>query len=260
MSAWRIRSEALRRLRIAAMVDQAELSRLSGISVRAIRKLEAGDVGVTASTLDCLAKALGCKRTDIATHVDTPRRTRASNGAPEAPNAARGSERPKMSDLRAIDEALPPAEAIVVDGERIPKLTVLKYQQCYTAYLARDGERHWLEGRVTNERGLPPAEAALLGAISGEAGRFEMTCPVGSKGHVLTVTAHTQTGALTIALQNASERRTAVQCIVRLVALRDLAPDAGLASFVRERPSPWGLVVERVTEIAARQARATKRA
>ena len=69
MSAWRIRSEALRRLRIAAMLDQAELSRLSGISVRAIRKLEAGDVGVTASTLDCLAKALGCKRTDIAIHV-----------------------------------------------------------------------------------------------------------------------------------------------------------------------------------------------
>ena len=107
----------------------------------------------------------------------------------------------------------------------------------------------------TDERGLPPAEAKLLGAVSGEAGRFEMRYRVGADGHVLVVTVHTPTGALTIAMQNAAEKKTAVRCFARLVALRDLAPGAGLASFARERPSPWGLVVERVIEIAAKPAR-----
>ncbi len=212
---------------------------------------------VTASTLDCLAKALECKREDIGTYDDAPRK-RASNGKhvpPPATTAARASDRPKMSELRAIEETLPPGEVLVLDGERIPKLTVLKYQQCFTAYLARDGERYWISGRVTDERGLPPAEAKLVGAISGEAGRFEMRYPVGADGHVLVVTVHTPTGALTIAMQNAAEKKTAIRCIVRLVALRDLAAGAGFASFARERPSPWALVVERVIEIAAKTAR-----
>jgi DNA-binding Xre family transcriptional regulator len=260
MATWHIRSEELRRRRIKKMMHQTELSRLSGISLRAIRKLEAGDVPVTASTLDCLAKALDCKREDIGTYDDAPRK-RASNGKhvpPPTTTAAGASDRPRMSELRAIEETLPPGVELVIDGERIPKLTVLKYQQCFTAYLARDGERYWIEGHVTDERGLPPPEAKLIRAVSGEAGRFEMRYLVGADGHVLVVTVHTPTGALTIAMQDAREKKTAVRGIVRLVALRDLAPGAGLASFARERPSPWGLVVERLIEIAAQSARAPK--
>ncbi len=70
------------------------------------------------------------------------------------------------------------------------------------------------------------------------------------------VTAFTWDAATTIAMQNAAEKT--VRCIVRLVALKDLALGAGLPFFMRERPSPWGLVVERVIAVTEPERRAAK--
>ncbi len=254
MSAWRIQSEELRRRRIEKMLDRAELARITGVSVRTLALLEASDKGVTVTTLDALIKPLGCKRVDVATYVD-PRKKSAPvkvNGAPRASN-----DRPRIIDLRTIQRALPDPEPVLVDGELVPMLTVLRFQQCFTAYLARDGERYCVEGRVHDERGLPPSEAALLGATSGEAARFEIHCPVGDAGHTLCVTVHTSNAETTLAMQRAADKT--VLCVVRVVAFRDLAPNAGLAFSMRERPSPWGFVVERVISVKAPESRAQLR-
>lgn len=249
MSDWTINSAELRRRRVAKMLDQAQLARAAALSARTIRLLEASDRGVNASTVEGLAGALACKATDIAAHRASPRRGKS------LPPRATG-ERVRMSELVAIGER-EPEETLVIAGEAIAKLTPLQYQHCYTAFLARDGERYWLEGAITDERGLPPQEAALLDAKSGEAARFEVTCPVGRSGHTLVVTAHTTTGALTVAMQKARKLRS-TRALVRLAALRDLAPGAGLTCFVRERPSPWTLVVERMIAAPERAASKTK--
>ena len=246
MSSWSIKSAELRRRRSEKTLDQSQLARLAKVSVRTIRLLEASDRKVNASTVEGLARGLACTPADIATHHDAPRRTKSLPPPPPSLRAPANGERVRMSDLVAIGES-EPAEALVIDGARIAKLTPLQYQHCYTAYLARDGERYWVQGKVTDERGLPPLEAALLGAVSGEAGRFEVTAPVGRNGHSLVLTTHTKTGALTVAMQDARKLKS-TRVLVRLLALRGLAPDAGLTCYARERPSPWTLVVERILD------------
>ncbi len=265
MSAWIIRSAELRRLRVERLLDQTELARISGVSVRAIRALEASNKGVTLTTLDCLTKALDSKRAEIATHAEPKAKATAQTKAPAPtvdtkPTATRApAERVRMIDLREKERTMPPPEALEIDGEWIPKLTVLKYRQCFTAYLAREGERYWISGTIVDDRGLPPAEAKLIGARSGEAARFDVRCPVGEDGDTLGVTAFTATGALTVAMQDADDK--IVRFIARVVALKDVAPGTGFTFFMRERPSPWALVVERVLDVADAPApRAPKRA
>jgi len=87
---------------------------------------------------------------------------------------------------------------------------------------------------------------------------FEVTSPVGRDGHALVVTAHTKTGALTVAMQKA-RRQSSVRMLVRLVAFRDLAQGAGLTCFARERPAPWTLVVERMIDVPPRAGSGTKK-
>jgi transcriptional regulator with XRE-family HTH domain len=219
---WVIRSDELRRRRLEKIMTIAELARLSIVSVRTIHSLEKSDIAVSVTTVDCLAKVLGCQRADIATSSD---------------------KRPKTIPPKKIDDAKPRAPS------------VLKYNQCFTAYAARHGERYAIEGTVEHDHGLPPAEAALLGASSGKSARFEMRVPVGDDGHSLCVTVHTDCAATTIEMQDAAHKTTL--CIVRLVALDDLAAGAGLTFFMRERPSPWCFVVERVVRVAPRRRVAT---
>jgi len=249
MSEWTIRSAELRRRRIEKMLAQTELAKLAVISVSALRRLEASDVGVALATIDNLTKPLGCKRGDIATSGLTKKGapSRETNGAKSAAHDAANGDRVRLADLRAIQIRLPEPEAIVIDGERIPMLTVIRYQQCLSAHVARDGMRFWIEGRVADERGLLAHEAALLGARFGEATRFDLQCPIGDDGHMLGVTAFTRTAPMTIEVQEASEK--IVRVVLRLVALRDLAPGAGLPFFMRERPNPWALVVEKVIAV-----------
>jgi hypothetical protein len=88
--------------------------------------------------------------------------------------------------------------------------------------------------RLASHRRGPRARASRLRAV-------------GEGGDTLGVTVHTDAAATTIAMQDASEK--IALCVVRVVALKDLAPGAGLVFFMRERPSPWGLLVERVIRV-----------
>lgn len=258
MVTWKIRSAELRRRRIERIMTIAELARLAIVSVRTIQALEKSDLKVTVATVDGLARALGCQRADIATAIV------ASNAAPpkSAPRKLDGAktsapgERVRMPDLIAIGRTLPEPEPVEIDGELIAVLTVLKYNQCFSAYVARHGERYAIEGMVESDHGLTPAEAALLGARSGESARFEIRVPVGDDGHTLCVTVHTDRAVTTIDMQDAAHK-TAL-CVVRLVALDDLRAGEGLTCFMRERPSPWCLIVEQVVRVANPRAKVAR--
>jgi hypothetical protein len=142
-------------------------------------------------------------------------------------------------------EAKLPARAYVaVRGEKLPPLTARAYQQCFTAYGVHVRERYVVEGFVEDERGLPPAEAALLGdgARSGIAARFEVRWAIGDA--VLGVTVHAKEASHVRALQAMNKTRRRVRAIVCVIAPEGIPDAGGLAAFARERPGPWGLLVE----------------
>lgn len=63
---FRIDPEALRSRRAAAVMSRAQLAKETGLSRRRIENIENGDTGTRPETIHALAKALGCKPTDLA--------------------------------------------------------------------------------------------------------------------------------------------------------------------------------------------------
>jgi hypothetical protein len=245
-SSWHIKSAELRRRRLDAMMTIVELAKRSGLGVRTIQHAEHSNDGpVQLMTVDLSAKALGCERTDIATCKE--KSAKAPNATAQSASPRAATDRVRMSDLQAIDKTLPEPDPFDDDGELLPMVTVRRYNHCATAFQARDGERYAVEGTVEVDHGLSPSEAKLLGARSGDSARFDVRIPVGGDGHTLCATVFTDRAATTIEMQDALHKKTL--CIVRLVALEDLERGEGLMFFMRERPSPWCLLVERVVRV-----------
>jgi transcriptional regulator with XRE-family HTH domain len=239
---WHVMPEALRRARLAQLMNIETLAKKSGVSLRSITRYENAEQRVRLDTLDCLAKALEVAVKDIA-------RLRASGAATKSEeNGAAVSALPARTQLEALVDlelarAIDPAPVKTARGAAAV-LTAKRLQDVFTAYALHDGERFFLRGTIDTQRGLPPAEAKLLGAKAGVAARFHVLKEV-VPGSVVGVTVHAASEAHTKALQKLQKKEAAI--VVRVVVVPgEPADDVGFSSFITKVTSkrPWTFVVE----------------
>lgn len=261
---WLVDGRKLRRGRIEAGLSALELADKSGVALRTIQAIEAARAPSRArpATVRDLAGALGVATTDIARVDAEPaaRRREASSpppspastastastpSTPSTPSAPPGTptgvETSRLSALVEEEEAagLPPRER-----GGVPYLTARALSHVYTAYELHVGLDVVLEGRVRQERGIPPQEAALLGGRMGVAARFFLEHEV-LPGRTLQTTVHAVEPALVKALQHALARVATVRA--SLVATPfDGDPPRGFSAFHTTKPRPWTFVAREV--------------
>ena len=131
----------------------------------------------------------------------------------------------------------------------MPYLTARALSHVYTAYELHVGLEVVLEGRVRQERGIPPQEAALLGGRMGVAARFFLEHEV-LPGRTLQTTVHAVEPALVKALQHALARVATVRA--SLVATPfDGDPPRGFSAFHTTKPRPWTFVAKEILSAEA---------
>lgn len=239
---------AVRALREAARLEQAELARRSGLTERTIRLLESRRAPRTmyASSVKALAGALACAPEDLATWVARPRGRDADAddtmaallALPPAGTLARRADRERAlgRDGARLDT---PAGPVALVGP-----TLLK--RCHAACATVEGQRFAVAGVVQDWGALPPRAAAVLGARVGHGSRFLVARNV-ARGVPFYATVFTRALAHTRRLLEAGEGRARVAVVVRVVVA---PPDNDWKGFFvfekRPRPHPWAFVVDDV--------------
>jgi transcriptional regulator with XRE-family HTH domain len=249
-SDWFVLPTALERARLAQLLNQEQLAKKSGVSVRSIRGYEQSEQRVKLATLQFLAKALDVDVRDIAalrTEGGDPSKKRASAPPPEpAPSVL-----PPRTQLETLVD-LERAAGIVATTLKTPRgdaetLTAKLLQDILTAYALYDDRRFLLDGKITGMRGIAHDEAKLLGSRNGVAARFHVAKEV-VPGQPFGVTVHAAKAEHTKALQAHYGGETSVRLHLRVVLVpgepRDDGP--GFSSFITRLTTkrPWTFLVE----------------
>ncbi|MGO8999127.1 MAG: helix-turn-helix domain-containing protein [Polyangiaceae bacterium] len=264
-SDWFVTPAALSRARLDQLLGQEQLADKSGVSLRSIQGYERNEQRVRLETLRCLAKALAVEVRDIAALRESARGSKKGAARPDsatATNAAATSALPPRTQLETLvdlerEAGILPASVKTSRGP-VETLTAKRLQDIFTAYALHDGARFTLTGKVDGMRGLPPAEATILGSRGGVAARFHIVKEV-VPGKPVGVTVHTARKEETAKLQK--HYGADVTLFVRVVVVpgepRDDGP--GFSSFITRITAkrPWTFLVEEVRE-APRAAEAVK--
>jgi transcriptional regulator with XRE-family HTH domain len=137
-------------------------------------------------------------------------------------------------------------EPVNVGSSLIPVFSASDLVNVFASPGSHAGERFCVTGLVHAQRGLPPADAAVLGVDYERCARFELVRTIGSVERPLAVTVTTTSASQTRALQRAWEKRSTVGVLVGLGAVSFRDPSEvvidgmpGAATrLVRPRPSP----------------------
>jgi hypothetical protein len=231
------------------------LEKVSGVSLRTLRDLEAEDRSARLTTIDCLAKAFGVEPREIArpsSGAAEPKPRRRASAPPPPPPAYGVTQLPKPSRLEqlvTLEMGLEPLPAITTHGLIVPALDAKKYQDIFTAYAPHEGTLSYVTGRVDLQRGISREEAALLGTRSGVGARFHFVREI-APGHEIGMTVHTAWAEDTLALQEALGGHATVVVRVVLAPEETVTLGEGFSFFMSERPRPWALRVEHFVDDA----------
>jgi transcriptional regulator with XRE-family HTH domain len=244
MAKWIIIPEALKRIRTEKHITIPAFSQHSGISDRMLREYERREQAIRLVTLQILETSLGAKATEFARFVDDRRPARAAAKDDARDDAAAPATRTALEALVSAERAAGAKEARAHGAD---PLSAKSMQDVFTAYRLHDGRRFWLAGDVRTQRGIPAAEARLLGGKAGVAARFHVYKRV-TKDHELGVTVHAAKAAHTRALQAAQDR--AVTLVVKVVVVPAEAAETGhgFSSFITAITDkrPWTFVVDEI--------------
>jgi transcriptional regulator with XRE-family HTH domain len=264
----RIDGAKLRKLRMDAELSIRALAFAAGVDPKTITDLEAGRRGWSTIRI----------ARDLASHpaIDVDwTDLRAGGDSAEAPRKATASL-PSGSSLDAFVEAerrLAPLPA--VGG--LPAFGAAELVNVFASPGSCEGERFYARGLVHSQRGLPPADATVLGIRYEHAARFEIVRSIGSLDRPLALTVVAGSAAHTRALQSAWRERREIMLTIAVVVASLTDDDAqvsvtnlnvgaphlrprprigaepwrgfthiGAKSEAPGRPHPWILVVESV--------------
>jgi transcriptional regulator with XRE-family HTH domain len=264
----RIDGTKLRKLREDAELSIRALAFAAGVDPKTITDLEAGRRGWSTIRI----------ARDLASHpaIDVDwTELRAGGDSDEAPRKATAAL-PSRSSLDAfVEEEHHVGPLPSVGG--LPAFGAAELVNVFASPGSCEGARFYARGLVHSQRGLLPADAAVLGIRYEPAARFEIVRSIGNLDRPLALTIVAGTAAHTRALQSAwKERREVMLTIVVVVAsfaddeaqvsVTNLNADAphlrrrprsgaepwrgfthiGAKSEAPGRPHPWILVVESV--------------
>jgi transcriptional regulator with XRE-family HTH domain len=250
-SEWFVSPEGLSRARNTQLMKQEELAKKSGVSSRSIGAYEREEQRVRLETLQCLAKALSTDVKDIAVLRTRGKGARPSPSDPPRPPAP-PSALPARTQLETLVDleraARVPAPRFDSSRGPVETLTAKLLQDVFTAYALYEGARFAIEARVEGMRGIPPAEAKLLGSRGGVAARFHLLKEV-VPGKEIGVTVHSGDRAHTTKLQALYGETARVFVRVAVVPGEPSEDGPGFSSFITKVTSkrPWTFVVEEVT-------------
>ena len=248
--AWTIQPAALKRLRLDKLLNQEELAKKSGVSVRSIRAYERDAQPVRLETLVCLSKCLGCEVKELGRVAAKEDQAPARPPEPASPSTLPPrTPLETLVDLERAQGAQPPPVSTARGPVEV--LTARRLHDVFTAFALHEGARFFLRGVVDTQRGIGPAEARLLGSRMGLAARFHILKEIAPK-HELGVTVHSATEEHTQALQALQGK--GAELVVRVVVVPGEHSDdgPGFTSFITRVASkrPWTFLVEEVTTLA----------
>jgi transcriptional regulator with XRE-family HTH domain len=244
---WIVSPDALSRARQAQLLNQEELAKKSGVSVRSIRAYERSSQPVRIETLQCLAKALSVGVKEIAGL--RARHASASPGPVPSPLPERTPLETLVDLERTAGITAAPVATALGTAET---LTAKRLQDVLTAYALHDGARFALTGKVAGMRGIAPGEAKLLGSRGGVAARFHVLKEI-APGKEFGVTVHSADRSHTGALQRLYGAHAAILVRVLLVPGEPTDDGPGFSSFITRLTTkrPWTFVVEEVRAATA---------
>ncbi len=126
----------------------------------------------------------------------------------------------------------------------IPPFGPAQLVEVFTAYAAHAGERYYVDGEVTSQRGLRYSDCLVLGIPHATGARFEIGRRIGTLPRPFLLTVITMDAAQTRALQVHASNGTPIRVVVRVVAAIDDRKDeglvviAGLPNAVSSEPTP----------------------
>ncbi len=254
----RIDGAKLRRLRKDAELSIRALADAAGVDAKTVTRIEGGH---TKTSTERVARSLAAHPAiDVDWKellVDRP-----------------ASAAPRSSLDRFVDEERrvgkpPPLDT--PDGP-IPIFGATDLVSAFASPAARAGERFYVQGKVHAQRGLSPADGAVLGIPYEQGARFEIHRRVGTLDQPLALTVISVDIASTRALQVAWEAASEISALIRLVVavfpdedhVRLLGaaddrtrarPPSGTVAWrgfvpiepksASPKPHPWALLVER---------------
>lgn len=250
---WTLDGAKLRTKREAKGLSRVDLARVSGVGERTLCRIESSEPReVRIGTLTVLAQALSVALTDLASHRD-------DQAPPTEPAPPRENPllRPsRLAALAAKERAAGGVRAVETSRGPVERLGPIRLNQLYSSYASYDGATWLVEGVVASDRGVPVAEAALLGVAPGVSTRLRVVQTVA--GDELSVTVVVSGAALVREVHDLSARGVPVTLLARTV----VAPEGRPSFWTHESETkrPWALVAtERVTLEAPRAARVTEK-
>ena len=241
----RIDGAQLRKLRVDAELSIRVLAYAVGVDPKTITDLEAGRRGWSTIRI----------ARDIAAHPDinvdwTELRAdgRVTASAPAAATASRatGAALPSRSSLDSFVEEERRVGPLPLMGG-LSAFGAAELVNVFASPGSCEGERFYARGLIHSQRGLPPADAAVLGIRYEHAARFEIVRLIGKLDTPLALTVVAGTAAHTRALQSAWKERREVTVTLAVVVATIYSDDAvyvrvtnpgGGGPHVRVPPAP----------------------
>ena len=233
--ACRIDGAKLRRLRNDAELSVRALAFAAGVDPKTVTQIEGGH---RKTSTERVARSLAAHPA-----IDVDYRELLVD--PPASAAPRSSLDRFVDEERRVGKPPPPDTP---DGP-IPIFGATDLVSAFASPAARAGERFYVQGKVHAQRGLSPADGAVLGIPYEQGARFEIHRRIGTLDQPLAVTVVTTDPSTTRALQVAWEKGTETTAAVQL-AVAGFPDDGhvhirgvGALDGTRIRPSagshPW---------------------
>lgn len=245
------RSDELRKRRVALGLTLEKLAEKACLSVGAVRRAERGE-RTRGETIDALADALGVPRDEVAqleahAGAEPPPPRRQEPAVKAIPTRAEDlAPRSRLTTLAGIEDKLPRQPGALHGGQEIPPLTARELRGVYTSFGRRVARQYAVRGKVIDQRGLSPEEAAQLGTSTGMGARFQVVRPIDAEW-TLGVTVHATEAGVTDALLDIHES-VDVCLVARVVASTGHTPV--FASFSTPNLLPWALLVDAIVDEA----------